>query len=103
LEPLQKLQREIERKKLAREFAEVMAEHYLERSDWGWLVSIFDGWVGTLTAVLNGQHSNVWNQRASQLGEELMFLEIERHVLLSSLHKPSDFQLSNSLHLEQPS
>lgn len=76
-----RLDRAIELKAFELECAEALADQFLGRSDRAWLLSIFEGTLGTTLAVANGRTSNDWSGQASALKEELDVLKLERRLL----------------------
>ena len=60
-----RLDRAIELKAFEIECAEAIASSWLEGSDRAWLLSVFEGALGTALAVTRGRHSNEWSDRVA--------------------------------------
>lgn len=84
---LERLDRAIALKQFEIDCAAALGHQDLERSDLGWLVSILDGPLGTVTAVLNGRRSARRADHTADLGQELASLRTEREILEALLER----------------
>ena len=75
------LDRAIELKAFELKCVEALADHSTEGSDRAWLLSIFEGTLGTALAVARGREAGEWSQRATELRTDLVELRVERRLL----------------------
>ena len=80
-----KLDRLIEIKSFGAELAKMMSSEYLDRSNTGWLTSMFNLKAGTLLAVWNSSDSSEYLRDAMTIERELIELFAEREQLESRI------------------
>ncbi len=75
------LDRAIELKAFEIQCAEAIAGGWSGGSDRAWLLSIFEGTLGTALAVMRGREAGEWSQRLAKMHRERSELRIERPLL----------------------
>ena len=81
-----KLDRLIEIKSFGAEVAKMMSRDHLDRSNTGWLTSMFNLKAGTLLAVWNSSDSSDYLSDALGMEHELVELIAEREQVESRIH-----------------
>jgi hypothetical protein len=76
-----RLDRAIELKAFEIACAEAIASRWSRGSNRAWLLSIFEGTLGTALAVMRGRSAGEWADRVERMRHELTELKIERRLL----------------------
>jgi hypothetical protein len=79
-EELHEITKTIRKKEDVLRHVKRMGTNYANKSDTGWLLSMFAGEAGTLLAVLSGIKARKWDDVVHVLEEEILLLKIDKKL-----------------------